>query len=250
MSSGAACGTAEEAGDARGRAAALVSALGKRSIVLIGLMGSGKSSAGRRLAQALGLEFVDSDAEIEAAAGMPITEIFARHGEGYFRDGERRVVARLLSAGPRVIATGGGAFMSEETRSRIAANGISIWLKAGHDVLWRRVRKRSHRPLLLGDDPEQTLRMLMEQRYPIYALADVTVVSRDGPHDSTVEDTIAGIESLLRCSPVLPPAADQKSSSIFPELPGTGTELAGPGGHTGSTRGQKLCGIDRPWAYR
>ncbi|MCI0600360.1 MAG: 3-dehydroquinate synthase [Beijerinckiaceae bacterium] len=227
MSSGAAFGTE---GDSRAapsrRAAALVTALGLRSIVLIGLMGSGKTSTGRRLAQVLGLEFVDSDAEIEAAAGMPITEIFARHGENYFRDGERRVMARLLRAGPRVIASGGGAFMSEETRSRIAENGISVWLKADHDVLWRRVRKRSHRPLLLGDNSEQTLRTLMEQRYPVYAMADVTVVSRDGPHDFAVEDTIAGIESLLQCSPDLPPMAAQGYARVSREPPGASQQLA------------------------
>jgi shikimate kinase/3-dehydroquinate synthase len=208
--------TATESDGARtARAAALVSALGQRSIVLIGLMGSGKTSTGRRLAQELGLEFVDSDAEIEAAAGMSISEIFARHGEDFFRDGERRVMARLLSRAPRVLATGGGAFMSQETRSRIASSGVSVWLKADNDVLWRRVRKRSQRPLLQDDDPEKSLRTLLEQRYPLYALADVTIDSKDGPHDLAVEDIIMSLESLFRRPPALPPKGQQGSVSSF-----------------------------------
>jgi shikimate kinase / 3-dehydroquinate synthase len=197
------------------RAAALVSVLGQRSIVLVGLMGSGKTLTGRRLAQELAIDFVDSDAEIEAAAGMPICEIFAQHGEDFFRDGERRVIGRLLSKGPRVIATGGGAFMSEETRAKIAASGISVWLKADHDVLWRRVRKRSHRPLLQNDNPEQTLRALIAQRYPVYALADVTVDSKDGPHDYAIEAVFAGLESLLG----LPPAEPEPNQERAPLPP-------------------------------
>jgi shikimate kinase / 3-dehydroquinate synthase len=177
---------------------ALLAALGRRSIVLVGLMGSGKTSIGRRLAQRLGLEFVDSDAEIELAAGMTIPEIFSRYGEAYFRDGERRVMARLLESGPRIIATGGGAFMSEETRAQIARSGLSVWLKADVDVLWRRVRKRTHRPLLQNGAPEATLLRLMEERYPIYAHADVTVLSREGPHDSVVGDVVAAIEDHLQ----------------------------------------------------
>jgi len=199
-------GAAESARDRR--IAALVGGLGRRSIVLVGLMGSGKTSTGRRLAQRLGLPFVDADAEIEAAAGMSISDIFARHGETHFRDGERRVMARLLEEGPRVIATGGGAFLNEETRARIARLGVSVWLKADPDVLWRRVRKRSHRPLLHGAaDPEKTLRTLLEQRYPIYARADVTVVSKDGPHEVAVEEMISGIEFFQRFSPEPPPPA-------------------------------------------
>ncbi len=201
MSSGIATGAEGETEQALDRRAAqLVQALGRRSIVLIGLMGSGKTSTGRRLAQQLGLDFVDADAEIEAAAGMSITEIFAQHGETYFRDGERRVMARLLNEGPRVLATGGGAFMNEETRARIAASGISIWLKADLDVLWRRVRKRSHRPLLQSGDPERTLRSLLDQRYPVYARADITVISRDGPQELAVEEAIDGLEFFLRFS--------------------------------------------------
>jgi shikimate kinase/3-dehydroquinate synthase len=186
------------------RIAALTQALGDRSIVLVGFMGSGKTSTGRRLAQRLGLPFVDADAEIEAAAGMTIAEIFAKHGEPSFRDGERRVMARLLDEGPRVIATGGGAFLNDETRARIAARGLSVWLKADPEVLWRRVRKRSHRPLLQSADPETTLRTLLEQRYPYYARADVTVASRDGPHELAVEEIISAIEFFMRFSPEPP----------------------------------------------
>jgi shikimate kinase/3-dehydroquinate synthase len=217
MSSGIASGAETETDRARNRrAASLVAALGRRSIVLIGLMGSGKTATGRRLAQELGLEFVDADEEIEAAARLSITEIFARHGEDSFRNGERRVMARLLRDGPRVLASGGGAFMNEETRARIAVAGISIWLKADPDVLWRRVRKRSHRPLLQGGDAEQTLRTLLEQRYPVYALADVTVVSRDGPHELAVEEAIAGIERFLRSSPDLTPLAARPKAITVP----------------------------------
>ncbi len=178
-------------------AARLLAQLGRRPIVLVGLMGSGKTAIGRRLAQRLGLEFVDSDAEIERAAGLTIPEIFTRYGEPYFRDGERRVMTRLLSGGARVIATGGGAFMSEETRAAIRATAVSIWLKADLDVLWRRVRKRNHRPLLQDGDPEAMLKKLMEERDPIYAQADITVISREGPHDLVVEDILAGLKSTL-----------------------------------------------------
>ncbi len=171
--------------------------LGRRPIVLVGLMGSGKTAIGRRLAQRLGLEFVDSDAEIERAAGLTIPEIFTRYGEPYFRDGERRVMTRLLAGGARIIATGGGAFMSEETRARIRETGVSIWLKADLDVLWRRVRKRNHRPLLQNGDPETMLKTLMEERDPIYAQADITVISREGPHDLVIEDILAALESKL-----------------------------------------------------
>lgn len=183
------------------RAASLVAALNGRSIVLVGLMGSGKTAIGRRLAQRLGLEFVDSDTEIEWAAGMTIPEIFTRYGEPYFRDGERRVMARLLADGPKVIATGGGAFMTAETRARIAETGVSIWLKGDLDVLWRRVRKRTHRPLLQNPNPEATLKTLMEQRYPIYAKADITVMSHEGPHEAVVDETLAGLERHLAAEP-------------------------------------------------
>jgi shikimate kinase len=171
--------------------------LGARSLVLVGLMGAGKSTVGRRLAQTLKLPFRDADHEIEAAAGMTIPEIFAIHGEEHFRDGERRVIARLLQDGPMVLATGGGAFMNEETRRRVAEHGISIWLKADLDVLMRRVRKRSTRPLLQNPDPEGTMRRLMEQRYPVYALADLTIDSHEAPHDRVVADIVKALTTWL-----------------------------------------------------
>jgi shikimate kinase len=171
--------------------------LGTRSIVLVGLMGAGKSTVGRRLAQKLGLPFLDADHEIEAAAGMTIPDIFSIFGEAYFRDGERRVIARLLQEGPLVLATGGGAFMSEETRSNIAAAGVSIWLKAELDVLMRRVRKRSNRPLLQNPDPEGTMRKLMEVRHPVYAQADITVESHEVPHDRVVAELIEALDAWL-----------------------------------------------------
>jgi shikimate kinase len=171
--------------------------LGARSLVLVGLMGAGKSTVGRRLAQTLQLPFRDADHEIEAAAGMTIPEIFAIHGEDHFRDGERRVIARLLQEGPIVLATGGGAFMNDETRLRIAEHGISLWLKADLDVLMRRVRKRTTRPLLQNPDPEGTMRRLMEVRYPVYATADITVDSHEAPHDRVVADIVKALGEWL-----------------------------------------------------
>jgi shikimate kinase len=179
--------------------AGLMAALGRRSIVLVGMMGAGKSSIGRRLAQRLGLAFVDADAEIEAAhAGVTIAEIFATYGEPYFRSGEQRVIARLLDGGPQVLATGGGAFMNPSTRGAIQAQGLSVWLKADFDVLMRRVRRRStaDRPMLQGD-PAQRIRELMDQRYPVYAEADVTVISRDVPHDAIVNEIVAALAERL-----------------------------------------------------
>ena len=164
--------------------------LGTRSLVLVGLMGAGKSTVGRRLAQTLQLPFRDADHEIEAAAGMSIPDIFSVHGEEYFRDGEKRVIARLLQEGPMVLATGGGAFMNEETRRRIAEQGISVWLRADLDVLMRRVRKRTTRPLLQNSDPEGTMRRLMETRHPVYATADLTIDSHETPHDRVVADIV------------------------------------------------------------
>lgn len=177
------------------KAARLRALLGARSIVLVGMMGAGKSSVGKRLARRLALPFADADTEIEQAAGMTIPEIFTHHGEPAFRDGEKKVIARLLEAGPMVLATGGGAFMNEETRGAIAQGGIAVWLKAELDVLLRRVRRRDDRPLLRTADPEATLAKLIDQRYPVYALADVTVVSHDVPQDMMV-DTV--IEALTR----------------------------------------------------
>ncbi len=179
------------------RAKAIIDQLNGRSLVLVGMMGAGKTSVGRRLAVALGLQFVDADHEIESAAGMTIPEIFARHGEPYFRDGERRVVTRLLSEGQRVVATGGGAFIQQATRDDIIKNGVSIWIKADVDVLIRRVRKRVNRPLLQTSDPETTMRRLIDERYPIYAQADFSVVSRDGPHENMVDKILGTLESGL-----------------------------------------------------
>src|SRR6201986_1060292 len=164
----------------------MAATLGGRSIVLVGMMGAGKTSVGRRLAAKLGLPFVDADAEIEAGAQMTVPEIFARFGEAYFRDGERKVIARLMADGQKVLATGGGAFMNEQTRQRIAGSGVSIWLKPDFDVLMRRVRKRSNRPLLQTANPEETVRKLLAERSPVYGLADLTIESRDGPHESVV----------------------------------------------------------------
>jgi shikimate kinase len=159
-------------------------------IVLVGLMGAGKTTVGRRLAEKLGLVFVDADHEIEIAAGLTIPEIFAKHGETYFRDGERKVIARLLENGAQVLATGGGAYMNADTRSAIRSHGISIWLRADFDLLMRRVRRRSNRPLLQNDDPEGVMRKLIAERYPVYAEADITVDSRDVAHTSIVNTII------------------------------------------------------------
>jgi shikimate kinase len=176
---------------------ALIKALGERSIVLVGMMGAGKTSVGRRLALRLGLPFVDADVEIEAAAGMTIPEIFATYGEPYFRNGEVRVIARLLEAGPQVLATGGGAYMNADTRGNIRQRGVSVFLKAELDVLLRRVKRRSDRPLLKTADPAATLANLIEQRYPVYAEADVTVMSHEVPHDSMVDIIIAALKPLI-----------------------------------------------------
>ncbi len=177
--------------DGAARAGAIVRCLGARPIVLTGMMGAGKTVMGRRLAAHLGLDFVDSDIEIETAAGMAIPDIFARHGEPFFRDRENRVVGRLIGGGPRVVATGGGAFIHPATRAAIKADSFSVWIKADFDVLMRRVRKRSNRPLLRTADPEGTLKRLMAERYPVYAEADLTVESRDCSHDVMV-DLLAG----------------------------------------------------------
>lgn len=186
--------------------ARLRQSLGTRSIVLVGLMGAGKSTVGRRLANRLGLMFKDADHEIEAAANLAISELFAIYGEASFREGEERVISRLLRQGPMVLATGGGAFMREATRVRIAESGVSVWLKAELDVLMRRVRKRSTRPLLQNEDPEGTMRRLMEERHPIYAQSDVTVFSRDVSHDRVVQDVLEALDSFLN-PPVIGVAA-------------------------------------------
>jgi shikimate kinase len=164
--------------------------LGNHSIVLVGLMGAGKSSIGRRLAEKLDVPFVDADHEIEIAADKTIPEIFKDHGEAYFREGERRVISRLIENGAQVLSTGGGAFINEETRQGIQAHGISVWLKADLSLLMKRVMKRADRPLLQTEDPEAVMQKLMDQRYPIYATADVTVESRDVQHTQMVNEVI------------------------------------------------------------
>jgi len=179
--------------------AALNAVLGPRSIVLVGMMGAGKSSIGRRLAQRLGIRFVDADAEIEAGhAGMTIPEIFSTYGEPYFRSGEVRVIARLLEEGPQVLATGGGAYMNASTRAAIANKGLSVWLKAEFEVLMKRVKRRStaDRPMLQGD-VAQRIRHLMDERYPVYAEADITVMSRDVAHETIVNEIIAALAERL-----------------------------------------------------
>ncbi|ARP99463.1 shikimate kinase [Pseudorhodoplanes sinuspersici] len=173
--------------------AALVGALGGRSLVLVGMMGAGKSSVGRKLATRLALPFVDADTEIETAAGMTIAEIFQERGEPEFRSGEARVIARLLDNGPQVLATGGGAYMNPETRRLISEKGVSVWLKADFDVLMRRIKRRSDRPLLRTPDPAATLQGFMDERYPVYALADVTIESRDVSHEVIVDETIEAV---------------------------------------------------------
>ena len=182
----------------RAPAAAILALLGSRSIVLVGMMGVGKSSIGRRLAARLGVPFVDADAEIEKAAGMSIADIFARHGEVDFRSGEARVIARLLDGGPQVLATGGGAVMNADTRAAIKAKGVSIWLSAEFDVLMRRINKRKNdRPLLQTADPAATLRELLVAREPVYAQADLTVQSREVPHDAIVSEIMTALATFL-----------------------------------------------------
>jgi shikimate kinase len=169
-----------------------ISAL-EKPLVFVGMMGAGKTAIGRRVAERLGVDFVDADDEIEAAAGCSITEIFERHGEAAFRDGEHRVIARLLEGAPKVVATGGGAFMNEATRRAIESHGTSIWLRADFETLWRRVSRRDHRPLLKTENPRKTLRDLIEARYPTYAAADLTVESTDGPRSETVDRVIRAV---------------------------------------------------------
>lgn len=177
--------------------ARILDRLGGRPIVLVGMMGAGKTAVGKRLAARLGLPFVDSDAAIEAAAKRTVSEIFAEHGEACFRSGERRVIARLLGGGRQVIATGGGAFMNAQTRATIAAAGVSVWLKADWPLLYERVKRRPTRPLLQTPDPEGTLRRLVDERYPVYAEAAVTVASRDVPHEQMVDAVAEALDAWL-----------------------------------------------------
>jgi 3-dehydroquinate synthase len=178
--------------------AEISAALGTRSVVLVGMMGAGKSTIGRRLSARLHLPFLDADSEIELAhAGMTVAEIFANHGEPYFRDGEARVIARLLDHGPGVIATGGGAVMREETRNRIGAKAVSIWLKADADTIMKRVKRRADRPLLQTADPAGTVGRLIREREPLYQQADLTIWSRDVPHEKIVDECIDALHAWL-----------------------------------------------------
>lgn len=166
-------------------------------VVLVGLMGAGKTCIGKRLAQDLGLAFIDADHAIEEAAGCTIPEIFAKHGEASFRDGERRVIARLLDDPPHVLATGGGAFMDPVTRAKIAERGVSIWLRASLDILMRRTARRNNRPLLKRGSRRETLERLIAERYPVYGEADITVDSADAPPEVTVERVLTALEAHL-----------------------------------------------------
>jgi shikimate kinase len=183
--------TAIQKAAVNGREAAIVRALGPRSIVLVGMMGAGKSSVGRRLAARLGIPFVDADTEIEDAAGMTIAEIFAEQGEPYFRAGEARVIARLLDGGSQVLATGGGAVMNQQTRDLIHIKGVSVWLKADLEVLIKRTKRRNDRPLA------DRMKDLLPQREPVYAQSDVIVQSRDEPHETIVEEIIEAVAKHL-----------------------------------------------------
>src|SRR5471030_1288307 len=189
--------TAPSAGASVSQEADITAALATRSVVLVGMMGVGKSTIGRRLSARLRLPFVDADMEIEAAAGMSIPDIFETHGEPHFRDGEARVIARLLEGGPAVLATGGGAFMREDTRNRIGNKAVSIWLKADADTIMRRVKRRVDRPLLQTADPAATVGRLIAEREPIYQRADLTIWSREVPHDKIVDECVDALHVLL-----------------------------------------------------
>jgi shikimate kinase len=189
--------TVSTAGVSGSQEAEITAVLGTRSVVLVGMMGAGKSTIGRRLSARLRLPFLDADIEIEAAAAMSIPEIFETHGEPHFRDGEARVIARLLDSGPAVIATGGGAFMREETRGRIRLQAVSIWLKADADIIMRRVKRRADRPLLQTPDPAATVGRLIEEREPVYQHADLTIWSRDVPHEKIVDECIDALHTRL-----------------------------------------------------
>lgn len=168
----------------------------RRPLVLVGLMGAGKSAIGKRVAAALSVPFFDADSEIEKAAGRSVSEIFAAYGEAHFRDGERKVIARLLEDEPMVLATGGGAFMNAETRALVKAKAVSMWLKADLNTLVRRTARRDTRPLLREGNPRTILKRLIAERHPVYAEADITVISRDGPHDRAVNAVIAALKDV------------------------------------------------------
>jgi shikimate kinase len=205
--------TVSQATASASQEAEIVAALGARPVVLVGMMGAGKSTVGRRLALRLGLPFLDADTEIEAAAAMTIPEIFETHGEPHFRDGEARVIARLLEDGAKVLATGGGAFMREETRNRIRAKAISLWLQADADVIMRRVKRRADRPLLRTADPAATIDRLIGERHPTYQMADITVASRDVPHEKIVDECVAALhDHLFRAAAAAPTPNETRSS--------------------------------------
>jgi len=182
--------------------AGIASRLGGRSIVLIGLMGAGKTTIGRRLAVAMSLPFVDADTAIEDAAGMTIAEVFEQHGEDHFREGERKVIARLLNEGPLVLSTGGGAYMDEMTRQRLTGAGVTVWLRAELDLLVERTARRNTRPLL-KNDPRGTLARLIDERHPIYGQADITIDSRDVSHDVMVVEILDRLTDFF-ISPAMP----------------------------------------------
>jgi len=192
---------ASQAAASPSQEADITTALGTRSVVLVGMMGAGKSTIGRRLASRLRLPFLDADTEIEAAAGMSIPDIFESHGEAHFRDGEARVIARLLDNGPVILATGGGAFLREETRNRISDKAVSIWLKAEADIIMRRVKRRADRPLLKTVDPAGTVERLIGEREPFYQHADLTIWSRDVPHEKIVDECIEALHLRLCGAP-------------------------------------------------
>ncbi len=201
--------------------AEILAALGARMIVLVGMMGAGKSTIGRRLAARLRLPFMDADTEIETAHTMPIPEIFEKYGEPYFRDGEARVIARLLNSGPGVLATGGGSFLREETRQRIGDKAVSIWLKADIDVIMKRVKRRTDRPLLQTEDPAATVSRLLFEREPVYQQADLTIASRDVPHERIVDECIQALyQTVVR---------DAQAFALRAPLPPPEIPEAGPG---------------------
>ncbi|MDN5926414.1 MAG: shikimate kinase [Hyphomicrobiales bacterium] len=181
-------------------AATLLASLGGRSIVFVGLMGAGKTAIGRKLSQMLDLPFVDSDHEIEAVSRMTIAELFQQYGEAEFRALEQRVIERLLKGGPQIFSTGGGAFMNQQTRLGIAGNGISVWLKADLDLLMQRVTKKPSRPLLQNPDPRAVMARLMEQRYPVYATADITIQTRDERRELIAAEVLEALKAKLIAS--------------------------------------------------
>ncbi|MBN9071056.1 MAG: shikimate kinase [Rhizobiales bacterium] len=181
--------------------AEILTRLGRRSVVFIGLMGAGKTAIGRKVAATLGLPFLDSDQEIEAVSRMSVPELFERYGEPEFRALEQRVIARLLDHGPQVLSTGGGAFMNAQTRDLVARSGVSVWLKAEIDVLMERVSKKQNRPLLKNPDPRGVMMRLMTERYPVYGLADVTVSTRDEKKEVIAAEVVAALLTHLTAVP-------------------------------------------------